>query len=91
MNVAVALARDRRILYAAAFLRALATGMMAVLLTAHLVRLGFTADAIGYVVGAGLTGNAVALAEVIDITDEAGRARSDSNRRPAASKAARFV
>jgi MFS family permease len=52
---------DRRILYATAFVRALATGMIAVLLAGYLAVLGFPADAAGWVVAAGLAGNAVAL------------------------------
>jgi MFS family permease len=55
------LARDRRIVYATAFTRALGTGMVAVLLAAYLAELGFGADVIGYVVSAGLAGNAIAL------------------------------
>lgn len=51
---------DRRILYATAFLRALATGMIAVLLAAYLPILHFPADVVGWVVAAGLAGNAAA-------------------------------
>jgi MFS family permease len=52
---------NRWLLYATAFLRALATGMIALVLAAYLTRLGFSSDSIGIVVGAGLGGNAVAL------------------------------
>jgi MFS family permease len=52
----------RSILYATAFARALATGMVALVLAAYLLRVGFSADAIGVVVGAGLAGNTAALA-----------------------------
>jgi MFS family permease len=52
----------RHILFATAFVRALSTGMVALVLAAYLVRLGIAADAIGVVVGAGLAGNTVALA-----------------------------
>jgi MFS family permease len=52
----------RTILYATAFVRALATGMVALVLAVYLTRLGLSADAIGVVVGAGLAGNTVALA-----------------------------
>lgn len=52
---------DRRLLYATAFFRALATGMIALVLAAYLKRLGFSSDRIGIVVGAGLAGNAAAL------------------------------
>src|SRR4029077_19189004 len=50
--------KDRRILYAAAFLRALATGMIGVLLGIYLAKLGFDEAAIGVVIGAGLGGGA---------------------------------
>jgi len=52
---------NRRLLYATAFLRALATGMIALVLAGYLARLGYSSDSIGFVVGAGLSGNAVAL------------------------------
>jgi MFS family permease len=52
----------RHILYATAFVRALATGVVALVLAAYLARLGLGADAIGVVVGAGLAGNTAALA-----------------------------
>jgi MFS family permease len=53
---------NRRLLYATAFLRALATGMVALVLASRLARLGLTPDSIGLVVAAGLAGNAAALA-----------------------------
>jgi MFS family permease len=49
---------DRRLLYAAAFLRALATGFMGVLLGVYLAEIGLDARAIGVVVTAGLAGGA---------------------------------
>jgi MFS family permease len=52
--------RDRRLLYATTFLRALATGMVGVLLGLYLVRLRFTASQSGFVVGIGLAGAALA-------------------------------
>src|SRR6516225_338365 len=52
----------RHILYATAFVRALGTGMVALVLASYLVRLGLAADTIGFVVGAGLAGNTAALA-----------------------------
>lgn len=55
-----AAARVRRILYAAAFLRALAIGMMAVLIGLYCARLGFTATQIGVVLSAALWGAALA-------------------------------
>lgn len=51
---------DRRLLYLAAFLRALATGMVGVLLGIWLARRGFDAAATGVVVSAGLGGAAFA-------------------------------
>lgn len=53
-------ARLRRILYAAAFLRALAIGMMAVLIGLYCARLGFSAAHIGVVLSAALWGAAAA-------------------------------
>ena len=55
-----AAARLRRILYAAAFLRALAIGMMAVLIGLYCARLGFSATQIGLVLSAALWGAALA-------------------------------
>lgn len=55
-----AAARLRRILYAAAFLRALAIGMMAVLIGLYCARLGFSAAQIGVVLSAALWGAALA-------------------------------
>jgi MFS family permease len=52
----------RHILYATAFVRALGTGMVALVLASYLARLGLAADTIGFVVGAGLAGNTAALA-----------------------------
>jgi len=52
--------RDRRLLYAAAFVRALATGMAGVLLGLYLTGLAFSPAAIGVIVGAGLAGGAAA-------------------------------
>lgn len=67
--------RDRTLLYGAAFLRATATGMVAVLLGIHLARLGFDPAAIGAVVAAGLSGAAVAALLVTLGGDRAGRRR----------------
>jgi len=53
-------ARLRRLLYAAAFLRALAIGMMAVLIGLYCARLGFSAAQIGVVLSAALWGAAAA-------------------------------
>ena len=53
-------ARLRRILYAAAFLRALAIGLMAVLIGLYAARLGLNASQIGVVLSAALWGSALA-------------------------------
>jgi MFS family permease len=50
--------RDRTLLYAAAFLRALATGLIGVLLGVYLATRGLNAETIGLVVSAGLAGAA---------------------------------
>jgi MFS family permease len=67
---------DRRILYAAALVRALATGMIGVLMGVYLARLDFDPARIGYVVGAGLSGCAVAALFVTLVGDRVGRRRS---------------
>ena len=54
--------RDRRLLYLAAFGRAVATGMIGVLVGLYLARLRLPAGQIGLVVGAGLAGSALATA-----------------------------
>jgi MFS family permease len=66
---------DRRLIYAAAFLRALATGMAGVLLGLTLARLGFSAAAIGGVLSAGLAGAMLALLVVTWAGDRLGRRR----------------
>jgi MFS family permease len=67
---------DRRLLYAAAFLRALATGMVAVLIGIYLAKRGFDAAAIGVVVTAGLAGGATASLVVTLAGDRLGRRRT---------------
>src|SRR3989344_4736122 len=67
---------DRLILYAAAFLRALATGLMGVLLGIYLDRLAFTPAEIGLVIGAGLGGAAPSTLIVSFLGDRLGRRRS---------------
>jgi MFS family permease len=64
---------DRRLLYVTAFVRALATGMIAVLLAGYLAALGFRADVVGWVVAAGLAGNAVALGAATVLGDRSDR------------------
>jgi MFS family permease len=66
---------DRRILYVTAFIRALATGMVAVLLAGYLAALGFSADVVGWTVAAGLAGNAFALAVATVRGDRSNRKR----------------
>src|SRR3970040_2018137 len=51
---------DRRVLYMAAFLRALATGMIGVLIAIYLAKRGFSLSETGTVVSAGLFGAASA-------------------------------
>lgn len=68
--------RDRHLLYAAAFLRALATGMIGVLIGIYLARRGFDPAETGAVVSAGLGGAAMAALLVTVVGDRAGRRRS---------------
>lgn len=64
---------DRSVLYAAAFLRALATGMVSVLMGIYLAKLGLNPAEIGIVVAAGLAGAAVAALLVTLRGDRMGR------------------
>ena len=64
---------DRRLILAAAFSRALATGMVGVLIGLFLARRGFDAAEIGLVVAAGLAGGAVAALAVTLFADRLGR------------------
>jgi MFS family permease len=68
--------KDRRLLYAGAFLRSLATGMIGVLLGVHLAKMGFDPVEIGYVISAGLAGAALAALSVTLFGDRFGRRRS---------------
>ncbi len=68
--------RDRRVLYAAAFLRSLATGMVGVLIGIYLAKLGFEPATIGTVVGAGLGGAAAAALVVTLVGDRIGRRKA---------------
>ncbi len=67
--------RDRRLLYAAALLRAVATGMMGVVLALHLGLLGASPAAIGAVVSAGLGGAALAALVATLVGDRRGHRR----------------
>ena len=64
------------ILYAAAFVRALATGMAAVLLGIYLAKIGFDAAGIGTIITSGLAGAALAALVVTVRGDRLGRRRS---------------
>src|SRR5262245_53524344 len=66
---------DRHLLYAAAFLRATATGAMGVLLGLTLARAGLGGSAIGAVVTAGLAGAATAALVAALAADRIGRRR----------------
>ncbi len=67
-------AQIRRILYVAAFLRALAIGLMAVLIGLYCARLGLSAVQIGVVLSAALWGAALgALVTLLDRTAAAER------------------
>src|SRR5512143_1425023 len=68
--------RDRRILYAAAFLRALSTGLVGVLLGIYLAKLRFDAARIGAVVAVGLAGGAAATLLVTLAGDRFGRKKA---------------
>jgi MFS family permease len=67
---------DRPRLYAAALLRAFATGQVAILVGLYLARRGFDAAATGSVVSAGLAGAAAAAALVTARGDRFGRRRT---------------
>jgi len=69
-------AADRRLLLTCAFLRALATGLIGVLLGLYLARLGFGAGEIGLVIGAGLSGAASSALFVTFLGDRFGRRRA---------------
>jgi len=68
--------RDLRLLYVAAFLRALSTGLIGVLLGIYLAKFGFNAAQIGYVISAGLAGGACATLLVTLAGDRFGRKRA---------------
>ena len=67
---------DRRLLLACAFLRALATGLMGVLLGLYLARRGFGAGEIGLVIGSGLSGAVSSALFVTFLGDRFGRRRA---------------
>jgi MFS family permease len=66
---------DRRILFTAAFVRALATGMLGVVLGIYLAACGLGTTQIGLVIGAGLAGAGLATAAAMFSGDRVGRKR----------------
>jgi MFS family permease len=64
--------RDRRLLYLSAFVRALATGFVGVLLGIYLARMGLDAGTIGAIVSAGLAGAALGTLFVTLFSDRLG-------------------
>lgn len=70
------LARDRLLLYAAAFTRATATGIVGVVAGLHLARAGLDSRAIGFAIAAGLAGMTVAMLVATLGADRLGRRRS---------------
>ncbi len=68
--------RDLPVLYASAFLRSLATGIVGVLLGIYLAKLRFDAAQIGLVIAAGLAGGAVATFLVTLAGDRFGRRKA---------------
>ncbi len=69
------LPRDRTLLYSAAFIRALATGMVGVLLGIYLAKTGLDPTRIGLVIAAGLAGGAMATLLATLRGDQFGRRR----------------
>lgn len=66
---------DRHLLYLSTFLRAIATGLLGVLLGLYLVRLSFDGAAIGLTLSAGLAGATLAVLLVMLRGDRIGRRR----------------
>src|SRR5712691_11867864 len=64
---------DRRLLLAAAFVRAVATGLVGVLAGLYLARLGLDPAGIGLIVALGLAGGAVASLLALLFADTVGR------------------
>src|SRR3979409_1020428 len=67
--------RDRRIIFAASFLRAVANGLIGVLAGIYLAQLGLDPAAWGAVLGAGIAGTAVGAAGGMFWGDRVGRKR----------------
>ena len=66
---------DRRVVYAAGFLRATANGLIGVIAGIYLAKLGFSPATFGIVLAAGIGGTAVAAAGVTVWGDRVGRKR----------------
>lgn len=67
--------RDRRIVFAASFMRAVANGLVGVVAGIYLAELGFDPAAWGVILGAGVAGTAVGAAGVMFWGDRMGRKR----------------
>jgi MFS family permease len=67
--------RDRRIVFAAGFLRAIANGLVGVIAGIYLAELGFEPATWGAILGAGVAGTAVGAAGVMFWGDRIGRRR----------------
>ncbi len=65
--------RDRRIVFAASFMRAVANGLIGVIAGIYLAELGFDPAAWGVILGAGIAGTAVGAAGVMFWGDRIGR------------------
>lgn len=72
----VAFLRDRALLFAAVFLRAVATGATGVLLGVYLARVGLAKERLDAVIAAGLWGGAVAALLATVAADRVGRRRA---------------
>ena len=68
-------ARDRRLLYASAFMRAMATSTCGITVGAYLGALGWRGAELGWVIAAGLAGAAVAAILATAFADRVGRRR----------------
>jgi MFS family permease len=66
---------DRRVVYVAGFLRAIANGLIGVVAGIYLARLGYSPASFGMVLSAGVAGTAVAAAGVTFWGDRVGRRR----------------
>ena len=66
---------DRRLIYAAAFIRAIAVGLIGVLFALYLITRGLNAAQIGFLVAAGLAGSATGTFGVSFWADRIGRRR----------------